>query len=498
MNVPAIQLQRFRYLFVLAVFVLTAAIPTTTAGQAPSAPGRVWQAPGDRSQDNASQDKLHQALRHVPELRVTIDPAHVYTLAELIDLAEAHNPQTRIAWENAKIQAAELGIARSELYPSVAAVVLALTNRQGVLFGSSFVLQTLGLYQAQFEVNYLIFDFGARLSRIELSRTNLLGSNFAFNDAHLSVIYETTTAFYRLSNAEAQVLAARANLTNAQTVQQAVEERLTHGLATLPDALEARSSTAQSEYDLQAAIGVEEIARGDLLTAITAPPSSSLQVQPIEEMPVPDTLSDSLEAVMNRALEQRPDLLERVAQLRGTESEIRGARSAFLPTLGFHGQAGRVRAYGQQDLLPGTYAGPTTTWNAQLTLNWTLFDGGGRRNALERAHADHRRAEDEINLLRDDIANQVWAAYSDSKTALRRRQAAAALLSASNESYNSSLEAYRYGVRSLLDVVSAQRTLAQARATEVAARAQVLTQFTTLAFRTGDLLNISAGNKKTP
>lgn len=450
--------------------------------KAPSGPERPWNDP----QSTVSRE----ILRGVPDTKVHVDPAHTYTLAELIDLAESHNPDTRIAWENAKVQAAELGIARSLLYPTLAAAALAQTTRQGVLFGTTFVRQTLGLFQAQLEVNYLIFDFGERQSRIQLSRSNLLGADYAFNSTHLRIIYETTAAFYRLSNAEAQVTAVRATLANAQTVQEAVEQRLANGLSTRPDALEARSSTAQSEYDLQAAIGAEDIARGELLTLISADPSSALRVQPIEQLSVPDSMSEPLESLLNRALQQRPDLLQRVESLRGSETEIRSARSAFLPSLGFQGQAGELRAHGQQDQLPGLYAGPTTTWNAQVRLSWTLFDGGERRNALQRAHSDRRRAESDINALRDQISEQVWESYADSRTALRRRQAAAAFLAASTESYSASLEAYRYGVRSLLDVVSAQRTLAQARATDISARAQVLSEFTNLAFQTGDLLHL--------
>src|SRR5687767_5876121 len=48
-----------------------------------------------------------------------------------------------------------------------------------------------------------------------------------------------------------RVIETRANLANAQTVQRAAEDRLKQGLATLPDVLEARSATAQAEFDLQ-------------------------------------------------------------------------------------------------------------------------------------------------------------------------------------------------------------------------------------------------------
>jgi outer membrane protein TolC len=74
------------------------------------------------------------------------------------------------------------------------------------------------------------------------------------------------------------------------------------------------------------------------------------------------------------------------------------------------------------------------------------------------------------------------------KTALRRQQSAAALLTASNESYESARQSYGYGVRNLIDVVSAQKVLAQARSEDVFARTQLLLQVANLAFRTGDLI----------
>jgi len=102
------------------------------------------------------------------------------------------------------------------------------------------------------------------------------------------------------------------------------------------------------------------------------------------------------------------------------------------------------------------------------------------------AEANVRAAEAQANAARDQIANQVWAAYSNLNTAFRQRQAATALLDAASQSYNSTLESYNYGLRNFLDVTAAQRTLAQARSTDVLARTQVLITLADLAFRTGD------------
>jgi outer membrane protein len=166
--------------------------------------------------------------------RLNIDPVKIYSLAELIDLAQLHNPETHVAWERARAQAAALGVARSELYPTLAAVALSQIDRGVILFESRFFLQTIQAFQVLLDLNYTIFDFGARAGRIDAARAEVLAANFAFNDTHRKIIYEVEQAYYLLLNASGQEDAARASLVNAQNVQRAAEDRLKQGLATLP------------------------------------------------------------------------------------------------------------------------------------------------------------------------------------------------------------------------------------------------------------------------
>jgi outer membrane protein TolC len=190
---------------------------------------------------------------------------------------------------------------------------------------------------------------------------------------------------------------------------------------------------------------------------------------------------------MDRAFSQRPDLLQQLAHLRAANASIKQARSAYFPTLNFKGDGGLARAYGQQDLLPGSYA-EGEVWTAELELRWNLFDGARREYRIAQANADKKTAQAQIDALRDQIANEVWSAYTNMRTALRQQQAAAALLAASQESYDAAHESYGYGVRNLLDVVSAQKVLAQARSEDVFARTQLLLQVTNLAFQTADFI----------
>jgi outer membrane protein len=431
------------------------------------------------------------------DLRTRIDADHPYTLLELVDLAERHNPSTRAAWENARAAAARLGIARSDLLPAVNAVALTNTTREGILFDDVFVQQTLGIFQPMLQLNYLIFDFGARSARIDEARQRLLGANLAFNRAFLDVLFNTMRRYYELLNAIGQRDAARVNFDNAETVRKAVDARLTVGLATLPDALEARAAAAQANFALQAAIGDVDIRRGDLLSLLGAAPSEHLQVQPLAEIPTPDHLDIDVHDATERSLSIRPEIGAQTAEREAARAEIRAARSAFYPTLQFQGQVGVFGAYGKQDLFPGASIRPQGEWNVNVSLEWDLFDGGRRSNQLAEARAVEKRAQAQIDQTRDEVEEQVWTAYVTVRTAFYQRDAAAALLAASQTSYDAALRSYQLGLRSTVDVVSAQRTLAQALSSDVAARTTVLTGLAGLAYRTGDLLQ-SASRKSHP
>lgn len=146
---------------------------------APPAPDRPWVLP------NRMSEEQRQIGR---QAHTSVDPGRTYSLPDLIDVAERHNPTTRAAWENARATAARLGVARSELLPNLTAVAMANTTRDGVLLGNAFVRQTLGLYQPMLQVSYLALDFGDRSARIDEIREQLVAANLNFNQSLLDVL----------------------------------------------------------------------------------------------------------------------------------------------------------------------------------------------------------------------------------------------------------------------------------------------------------------------
>src|SRR6266481_4381158 len=152
--------RRFRGMtgLISLAFLLYAKI--VSAQTAPVSPDRPWH----------GELQIEADARRIREFRFSIDPTKTYTLPELIDLAESHNPETRVAWERARAQAAAWGVARSELYPTVAAAALAGANRTHAYLEDRFFRQTFGDFEVALNLDYTIFDFGARAGRINAAQ----------------------------------------------------------------------------------------------------------------------------------------------------------------------------------------------------------------------------------------------------------------------------------------------------------------------------------------
>jgi outer membrane protein len=225
------------------------------------------------------------------------------------------------------------------------------------------------------------------------------------------------------------------------------------------------------------------------------PPNTMIRVQPLDELPIPDSISDNVDQAMHRAFEQRPDLLAELAEMHAADAKVKEARAALYPSLSLHASPSAQYLLLRQEGLPWVH---TTALLGELSfsLNWTVFDKGARRSRLNQTAAEARAAEARVSVTHDQIADEVWTVYSTLNTALRQRAAAVAFLEAATKSYEAALESYNYGLRNFLDVTASQKTLAQARSTDVLARTQILSALADLAYRVADSVQPGARNNR--
>src|SRR5262245_19214912 len=287
-------------LFVLGAML--AGCATSAVEMAPERADRPWRPqttsdgeiiPGREAattQDNGYVLPSNRTLSGLPAPFET-EAGKVYSLPELIDLAESSNPITRIAWNDARRAALAAGIARSTYLPYLAANAAgASVHRSG--HGSAGPIDTdiddsgHGAIAAA-TLRWLLFDFGERAAVLDEAEQISVIANIAFTDAHQRVIHDVSVAFYAHAAARASVDAANQSRKNATDVQAAAEDRFAHGLGTVIEVAQARQVSAQFDLAVIQARGAERDAYTSLMSAIGISPLTKLDVADVSTRALP-------------------------------------------------------------------------------------------------------------------------------------------------------------------------------------------------------------------
>src|SRR5438874_265588 len=496
----------------ITVQLLLAITVANARNDPPPSSDRTWSPP------NLSNYERELAEYHFNEAQgsshVSISSRKIYGLADLIDIAQRNNPETRVAWERARQAAAAVGLSESAYYPFLVASAAAGYDRAFIPFptfavnekklltnpslgavsitgGSSLVTQS-QVYRGELSAKWLLLDFGERSAVVASAKEQLMMANVGFNATHQKIVFQVTDRFYQLGTARQQVLVARSSLEAAQTVEQAVQARVDNGLATKPELLQAQQQSAQSAFDVEATTGLESDARVALVESIGLLPTVPLNVADLGQRSTLEQTNGSADELIARALSQRPDLVAKLANVHAKQNEIRRVRAEYYPKVAIDAHVSET----ELDVSIGgsKYFGDhRPTVGAFLTVSVPIFDGFGRRHTMEIAEAESRGAENELAGARDSAVREVWKAYTDFKTALRKQDSAAKLVAASQNAFDAVLESYKQGLSTYPEIISAQRNLASARSVSHDTQSAIFTAATALALSTGDLARPSSG-----
>ena len=127
--------------------------------KAPPSPDKSWRPPQLNEYENAlAHGDFTDEGSGSP---VKIDPKKAYDLPELIDVAERSNPETRIAWEQARQAAKVVGLSESSYYPYLAASAASGYQHQLAVLQSAFLADA-AEQNVALDMKWLLFDFGGR------------------------------------------------------------------------------------------------------------------------------------------------------------------------------------------------------------------------------------------------------------------------------------------------------------------------------------------------
>lgn len=481
----------------LLALPLLAACTANSSDLAPASPSKPWRierppfmqnSPGSSAAAGEIDGELAPISRGGG---VSIDPARTYGLAELIDLAQRSNPETRDAWERARKAAFGVGLVESTYLPQISADAIAGYHHatfpipSNIIPGSVLTVDSRELLPT-LAIKWLLFDFGRRDAAATAARAESFVANVAFTGAHQKLIFAVSRDYFTLGAARGRLHVAEDALKNAQVVEDAVQTRRQHGLATTVEVAQALRQTAEARFNLARAIGDEHSAYHALIASMGVSPTAEIKVADYSSRPLPAAPAETVNKFVRDAMADRPDIIAALGRVRGAEAELDRARADYNPTIAL--EANGFQNIGQQSLNGSRYFSVNEPGgHILLKFSWPLYDAGLRDARVGMARADVGAAHDQLEQTRNTAVKQVTDAYDALQTGLAENAAAVALQKAARSAYDAALDAYGHGVGTYTDLVNSETALTRSQSALEDAHANVFTAAAALAFATGSI-----------
>jgi outer membrane protein TolC len=398
------------------------------------------------------------------------------TLTDVIDIALHNNPTTRISWSNARAAAARLGAARGDYLPT--AQVDLRTNQQQTpgTGGASAVRQQ--TYGVSGSFTWLLFDFN-RGPSIGSARQALLAADWTHNAAVQDVVLQTGQAYYTYAAFRALLVAQQATKAEADTNLMAAEERKRVGLATIAEVLQARTAAAVALLDLQRTEGDVAATRGALAVSTGLPANVDFDIDSLAGSGPIGAIVDSVDSLIALARANRPDLAAAAATWQQSRADARASFGRRLPSLVATGNAGRTYLSGEST--------PRESYNVGVGLSIPIFNGFTWEYEAEAARETARAQAARADQLGQRAVLEVFTDYYALRTATQSVRTTEDLYASAEASAQAALGRYRAGVGSLLELLTAESALGNARALKIQARLSWNTALLQLAHDVGVL-----------
>jgi len=369
------------------------------------------------------------------------------SLVEVTEAALCHNPQTREVYANAKVQAAQVGVARSLFFPSVTDTLSATENKNRTTNYSNATNRIVA--------SYLLYDFGSRDANFENANQLLKAASATQNAIVQTVLLASVNAFYQVHASRAILNASIETERLSQESFKSAEAKYIAGVATPADKLQAQTSFANATLTKLRNEGTLKVAYGNLANVMGAPANINFQIADSKLDDIPELIDQDIDALIEQARLQRPDLMASEAQLKASLAKIESVKADAKPKV-------RIDASNQYD---ENLLGQTSQNTSQLGifLSIPLFEGYKPTYLIRSAEATAELNASKRDQLKLQVSLDVWTAYQNLKTANESITASNVLLLSAEESSRVALGRYKEGVGNIIDTLNAQSALANAK-----------------------------------
>ncbi len=267
-------------------------------------------------------------------------------------------------------------------------------------------------------------------------------------------------AYYSLSAMQLYRAATREYVAIIRSLYGVVEERFSEGYVAKGDLLQVETRLSEAEFALLEMENDYEVAlhRFNALRGETGGGDVALSNSILDSVAMPARVT------VEQMLQQRPDMRAAALTTLAAEYGVKVTRSQYNPRL-TAGVSGSWQTYS-----PNASAKTYVDGALVVGLSVPLFHWGERRSAVAVARSDVRRAENGVEQLRRDAAEQEADGWSAMTSSYSQIQSSLHNLAIAAENLSISTYSYQEGQATVLDVLQAQISWLQLYTNAITAR----------------------------
>jgi outer membrane protein len=381
-------------------------------------------------------------------------------LAKAIDLALCNNAQIRDAWVNIRVQSAALGQAKAAYWPTLSASVAELADRTAYP-DTDFPTTTRTEATVYGSLAWRLFDFGGRASSKREAEA-LLESAVASRDATIQkTLSAAIQAYFDAITRKAVIDNKSDDETLARATLESARRKQAQGGGAQSDTLQATTALAKVSLDKNRAIGAYEKAVATLVYVLGLPPNSTLML-PLDVDLRTGFEEEDLSAWLKQAEQRHPAILAARAAVEAARQQVTVAKASGRPTIDFTGNYYQ-NAYPSQGLTSTNTK--VTTFGLSVTV--PLFDGFATHYKVRGAEELVKSKEAELQDTEQQTLMQVVSAHADAESSFRNLRVSEDLVEAATASLESSQRRYESGAADIVELLSTQAALADAKSERV-------------------------------
>jgi outer membrane protein len=308
--------------------------------------------------------------------------------------------------------------------------------------------------------NYEIFSL-RKFSELSRSKADVASAEAGELQQRFQAALETESSYYDVLVNQELVRVTAERITRARQGLAVARARVTSGAAVQTDSLQLVLELVRAQVEAlrqRNALRTAQLELGRRVGASGPVDAVSADTADAPELPL------SLAEAVRLGLEQGPQYRAARANQSSAEAALRAQRGDYLPVLSIGGLHQRY----DTELFPGA----ANITSVTFSLSFPLWNNGQREIEVSRARVNRDVARAISEDLERAVRRDVSSAYDTYQTATAAVELARVGVTVAQQSYQMQELRYRSGASTILDLLDAQVSLAEAEAGLVQARYQ--------------------------